>query len=204
MEPKDATLNLYNKSSKKYADTWFSYKEMRPFLDKFMIFLKKGGLILDAGCGSGRDAEYIASHGFKVIGIDLSENMIKEAGKRVISKNVKLMKMDMQKMDFDDGKFDGLISISSFLHIPKNENKGTMMEFKRVLKKGGIMFISLHEGTGEGFEKRKRYDDNSFFIKYYNPGDVAKLLKSAGLEIISIYSNEFKGRKYVNAFARKP
>jgi ubiquinone/menaquinone biosynthesis C-methylase UbiE len=204
MDHREITRNLYDKAAKKYADMWFDYKEMRPFLDKFMSMLKTGSLILDAGCGSGRDAEYIASHGFKVIGIDLSENMIREAKKWVTSKNVKLMKMDMQKMDFEDGKFDGLISISSFLHIPKNENKGAMMEFKRVLKKGGIMFVSLHEGTGEGFEKREKYYDNSFFIKYYKPEEVAKLLRSAGLEIIRIYSNEFKGRKYINAFARKP
>jgi len=41
--------------------------------------LKPGAAILDVGCGTGRHSVELAKRGYKVTGIDLSAEMLKEA-----------------------------------------------------------------------------------------------------------------------------
>src|SRR5438874_2426691 len=74
MDLKKITINSYNRSSKEYS------KKVKDFFPKtqakkFITLLPKKATILDAGCGDGRDAK-IFSKKFKVIGVDLSSEMI--------------------------------------------------------------------------------------------------------------------------------
>ncbi|MBV5328534.1 MAG: class I SAM-dependent methyltransferase, partial [Chlorobium sp.] len=42
----------------------------------FRKHISKGGMILDAGCGVGRDTRYFIQHGYKVVSFDASERMV--------------------------------------------------------------------------------------------------------------------------------
>jgi SAM-dependent methyltransferase len=74
----DSTIRWYDKNAKTYADNILGYSDLnhaRTFLSK----LQPNPLILDAGCGPGRDAHILSELGAKVIGIDLSKGLILEA-----------------------------------------------------------------------------------------------------------------------------
>jgi cyclopropane fatty-acyl-phospholipid synthase-like methyltransferase len=45
--------------------------------------LRKNSLVLDAGCGAGTKSKYLIKKGLKVVGMDLSEEMIKIAKEEV-------------------------------------------------------------------------------------------------------------------------
>ena len=79
---KKATIESYDKTVADYianTDKLHPTREAREFLS----LLPKGALILDLGCGPGRDAKVFAGKGFRVVGVDLSKNMIRAARKRV-------------------------------------------------------------------------------------------------------------------------
>ncbi len=44
--------------------------------EKLMNYLPKNSLILDVGCGTGRDAKYFIEHGHRIVGIDICEPFI--------------------------------------------------------------------------------------------------------------------------------
>jgi len=62
---------------------------------KFGQYIKKGGHILDAGCGSGRDINHFLEQGYKVTAFDASEKMSLLAQKET--------GLDILTMTFQDG-----------------------------------------------------------------------------------------------------
>ncbi len=201
MDPREATKSMYDKAAKNYADMWFNFRKVERLLDRFMEYLKGGSVILDVGSGSGRDVIYLNDHGFRSVGMDISKGQIRESVKRV---NHDFILGDMRKIPVAGGTFGGLLSITSLLHIPGKENPKVILEFYRVLRKGGVLLITVHEGRGERFEKRPRYSEGDFFHKYHTEEEIRDLLKSAGFEIISLEITTDKNKKYIEVFARKP
>ena len=72
------TLEYYNEKSDLFAGDTVDL-EFSSIQDSFLKYLEPGSLILDFGCGSGRDSRYFMSKGFKVEAIDGSEEMVKIA-----------------------------------------------------------------------------------------------------------------------------
>ena len=72
-----ATIEAFNNFAEQYADFTFS-SILQYELNRFIAFLPKDAKILDLACGSGRDVQYFLDYNYEVIGIDASENMIKD------------------------------------------------------------------------------------------------------------------------------
>lgn len=95
------------------------------------------GLILDAGCGKGEFTEFILKNKRvkKVIGIDITKEMIRERNK---SLNSYFILGDVHNMPFKSNKFDFVAS--GFLYRNIDPAK-FFKECKRVLKKDGKILI---------------------------------------------------------------
>ena len=61
----DKTLAYYDNNAEKFVSDTFEVG-FRDVQDRFISLLEKNGLILDFGCGSGRDAKYFLDRGFRV------------------------------------------------------------------------------------------------------------------------------------------
>lgn len=103
--------------------------------------------ILDVGTGSGFFAILLAQKGHEVIGIDLSEEMLKMARGLSLERNLDItfLQMDSEALDFFDESFDVIISrnVMWTLENPKKAYE----EWMRVLKKDGIL---LHFDANHG------------------------------------------------------
>jgi len=99
------------------------------FLDE--IFKKFGGnkisKILDLGCGTGRHSCILSRMGYKMTGIDLSEEMLKGAKSKCPEVNFK--KMNFTKLEFPKNSFDASICMWSTIGYILNEE-----EFKTFVK----------------------------------------------------------------------
>ncbi|RDW80689.1 hypothetical protein BP5796_05387 [Coleophoma crateriformis] len=110
------------------------------------LHLKKGSLVLDAGCGVGHVAIHMARRGLQVSCIDVVERHISRA-KRNIHANgfdgtITVRKMDYHHLEsFSDNTFDGAYTMETFVHATDPEL--ALSEFFRVLKPGGS--IALYE-----------------------------------------------------------
>ncbi|MCB9362770.1 class I SAM-dependent methyltransferase [Candidatus Woesearchaeota archaeon] len=97
--------------------------------------------LLDLGCGFGDQAKKLSKKGFKkLIGIDISEQMVKLAQQQKIANSV-FNVADMSKpLPYKDSTFD-LVYSSLAIHYVKNLNR-LFRETERVLKKGGTFCFS--------------------------------------------------------------
>lgn len=75
----EQTLNYYNQNAQAFSDSTINV-EFSYIQNKFLDKLNQGALILDFGCGSGRDAKYFYEQGYVVDAIDGSEELCKLAG----------------------------------------------------------------------------------------------------------------------------
>jgi ubiquinone/menaquinone biosynthesis C-methylase UbiE len=143
-------FNWVDESEKQWnerAETWHSNskemwetgsrKDIIPFLKKH---LKMETSICDLGCGDGYASYKLASEGYKVTGVDLSEQMLEKAKQRAVD-TAKFIKADISCVPVEPGSFDALIAVNS---LEWTENPlNVLHEMKRVVKKDGLMCIAI-------------------------------------------------------------
>ena len=113
-----------------------------------MCHIDKDSYILDVGCGVGITACYIAKeYGCKVVGIDISETMVKRSKERAkrkgVEDKVEFRVADAQDLPFKDNLFDAVVSESVNAFI--EDKQKAVNEYKRVLKPGG--YVGFNEVT---------------------------------------------------------
>ncbi|HLC65259.1 MAG TPA: class I SAM-dependent methyltransferase [Candidatus Nanoarchaeia archaeon] len=153
-------------------------------IDRFVKKLK-GNRVLDAGCGGGRDIKEFIKRGIKVDGIDYSRETIKRC--RKVFPQVKFYVGDLRKMNLPNREYDGVWACASILNLKKKDIPKALSEFKRVLKKGGKLFVSVKGGKGE---RLIRDQAGERFFSFFSSGEIKGLLEKSGfkvayLEIIS-------------------
>ncbi len=101
----------------------------------------KGQQVLDLGCGTGRYSLILAKRGAKVVGVDPSSGMIKQAKLKVgESGQISLFQGTLEDLRFPDGQFDLVVSALTLSHLPELEP--ALKEICRVLKTSGRLVIS--------------------------------------------------------------
>src|SRR6202040_1969188 len=110
-----------------------------------------GGRILEGGGGTGISLpDY--GRGSRLVGVDLSEPMLRKAQKRVTElrlRNVEgLSLMDAERLAFPDDSFDVIVAQHVVTTVPHPE--ATLDEFARVLKPGGEIVLVSRVGAETG------------------------------------------------------
>ena len=70
----DPNTDYYNKNARSFFDSTVTV-DMSELYDSFLSRLPVNGHVLDAGCGSGRDAKVFSDRGFKVSAFDASPEL---------------------------------------------------------------------------------------------------------------------------------
>jgi len=199
-EELEKTYEVYSKYAKEYAETTFP-NLLQYQLTQFTSYLEKGAKIIDVGCGSGKDVDYLTEEGFEVVGIDYSKEMIDEAKERVPNGN--FVVQDMAKLEFDDKTFDGVWCCASILHIPKENVFDILKGFNRVLKPEGVMYLAVIEGEGERMVEFPQSKNMPRFFAFYKQREIEELLEGAGFKILTAYTEEDDNHTWINVFCKK-
>ena len=107
--------------------------------------VKKGGTILDLGCGWGRVLKPVLDRGGKAVGCDISGRMLGHA-KMHLEKNGYspiLTRGDGTQLPFKNGAFDIVYSLLVLQHLSKENGRGVLAEISRVLKDGGTAHVRV-------------------------------------------------------------
>lgn len=101
------------------------------------------GSILEVGVGTGKNFPYYPTNS-EITAIDFSEKMLSRARNkaRKLDVKVRLLPMDVQKLDFADNTFDTVVATFVFCSVP-DPLKG-LAEVKRVCKPGGKVILLEH------------------------------------------------------------
>jgi phosphatidylethanolamine/phosphatidyl-N-methylethanolamine N-methyltransferase len=113
-----------------------------------------GGRILDVGIGTGISLLDF-SRTNRLIGVDISEPMLRKAQRRVAEANLTnvecLAVMDAEKLGFPDNAFDVVVAQYVITAVPNPD--ATLDEFVRVTKPGGEIILVNHIGAESGPRK---------------------------------------------------
>ncbi|MFZ3072960.1 MAG: methyltransferase domain-containing protein [Thermodesulfobacteriota bacterium] len=185
----EAAKRIYNGYSAVYDALFkrFFYPRIRHAIGRMNI--KPGSVVLDVGVGTGLSLD-VFPRDCKVVGIDLSSEMLKKARQKVSDmgfKNVELFEMNAMHLAFPDDAFDNVF-ISHVVSVVPDPYK-VISEVKRVCKKGGNIVIVNHF--------KSRHKIFAVFQKVFNP--VSKMigwrsdlcmdefLAKSGLKVKSVY-----------------
>jgi ubiquinone/menaquinone biosynthesis C-methylase UbiE len=172
-------------------------ENLTAFAEKFIHLLEPDAQILDVGCGPGRDMAWFESRNMHVTGVDYTQAMLEIARAKV---HGSLVKADMRQMPFEAGSIDGIWCSASLLHLPKTDSPAALLEFKRVLKPDGILFLAVQEG--EHLETREVYGENQHLFARYSMPEMTKMLEVAGFQIFEHDAHESRDRIWIRLLAR--
>lgn len=168
-------MTFFNQEALRY-DEWYTtpmgrlVDQVETQLAMSMLPIKAGMHVLDAGCGTGNFSLKLLQKGVKVTGIDVSQEMLAIARKKIEAAEMTaaFLEMDIYRLDFPDNTFDGILSMAAFefIHAPEEALK----ELFRVLKPGGHLLVGTINGasawgelyTSPAFRKNTVFQHASF------------------------------------------
>lgn len=147
--------------------------EKLPHLTRFMARMPPGGVVLEAGCGSGRDALALRQAGFAVTAFDGSATMVRLASRHT---GLAVLHMTFDEMAWESA-FDGVWACASLLHVAPADLPAVFGRIGCALKPGGVAFASFKLGQGRRFANGRWFTDLGL-------DDLAALFKAAGCDIL--------------------
>ncbi len=155
------TIDYYENNAAAFVNGTLDV-EFADIQDRFLSFLPEGGVILDFGCGSGRDTKYFLNRGYVVDAIDGSEKLCEIASRNT---GIKVRNIFFSELNAEN-KYDGIWACASILHLTKEELKPVMAKMIKAIKDGGYIYTSFKYGEFEGYRHERYFTDfteKSFF-----------------------------------------
>lgn len=170
--------------------------DMRATRERFLSLLQPDALILDLGCGSGRDSQAFLARGYQVEAIDGSQELCAAASR--------LTGLAARHQTFDqlheNEKYDGIWACASLLHVPKADMPAILERIKTALKPHGIVYISVKEGDYDDLRKGRHFAD-------YREKEFTSLIEAQKLEIVEHWNSEDvrpdRSEHWINVLARQ-
>ncbi len=122
---------------------------------RFLERLPAGSHILDAGCGSGRDARAFLEQGYTVTAFDAAPALAELASAHC---GLPVAVLQLEEIDWQ-ARFDGIWACASLLHLSLLELPDVLRRLATALKPGGVLFTSFKHGHGEREHGGRRFTD---------------------------------------------
>jgi SAM-dependent methyltransferase len=190
------TIDYYQQNANEFFNGTINV-DMSNIYQLFTNDLPTDSLILDAGCGSGRDSKAFLCMGYKVDAFDASSEMVKLASKHT--------GLDVKHSVFDDvtaiDKYDAIWCCASLLHVPEIELPETLNKLATALKPSGIWYVSFKYGDSQREKDGRSFTD-------INEQRLTELVSSIGnIDISSTWITEDnrpdRNEKWLNAILVK-
>lgn len=145
------TLDFYDSQADEFARSTQSV-DFSDAQNRFASKLKDHDLILDLGCGAGRDSKAFLEMGFEVEAVDGSFAMC--AATQAFA-GIPVKQMLFEELD-EREKYDGIWACASILHLLSSRLPLMLKKIADALKPDGVFYTSFKYGTFEG-ERNGRY-----------------------------------------------
>ena len=112
---------------------------------------RRAGTALDVGCGNGRNAELLADHADRVVGVDASGALLDLARERV--PGAAFLQGDAATLPLSDGSADLVVYVATLHHLPERRlRRRSLDELARVLSPDGEALVSAWSAAHDRFE----------------------------------------------------
>lgn len=139
--------------------------------ERILPAMERDAVILDIGAGRGVWVEKMVSLGYKVIGIDYVENIVKKANEKIqsdgYSDRARFMVGDATKIPFVDNGFHMITDIGTFQHLTPDMWPLYLSEVSRVIKDHGYYLnVSLSKETKRFYGWNPVTDQDTTYNKF--------------------------------------
>jgi SAM-dependent methyltransferase len=111
-------------------------------------------VILDFGCGPGRDLKTLTGLGHTAIGLEGAAGF---AAMARADTGCEVWQQDFRRLHLPSEHFDGIFANASLFHIPSQELPRVLRQLHGALKPDGVLFSSNPRGANEEGWNRGRY-----------------------------------------------
>lgn len=116
---------------------WDHNRHYHPFLLRHLP--ARRGVALEIGCGTGDFARSLARHFERVMGIDLSAEMVRRARESSeFIKNIEFRQADVLTCVLPPAAFDCIATIATLHHLPLED---TLTRLEAALRPGGVLLV---------------------------------------------------------------
>ena len=197
MDWKKETLDYYDQDPETFA-AGTRTADMSDARSRFFAHLPPKGIILDFGCGSGRDTKAFLDAGFRVDAADGSAELCTLASEYT---GIRVRRMLFGELDAID-RYDGIWACASILHLPRPELADVIGKIETALKTGGVLYASFKYGTFEGMRNGRYFTDftEETLKEFWEPVTTLRIID------LWITRDVRRGReeeKWINLLARK-
>jgi ubiquinone/menaquinone biosynthesis C-methylase UbiE len=144
-----------------------------PCVKKFLSNLNNTHMILDIGCGNGKNI--IGNPHLNIMGIDFSEKLVEICN----DKRLNVTLANMTNIPYKDNTFDNIIAVASYHHLDNDtDRKCALNEMYRILKNNGTGLITtwaMEQGDRSKFKFTKtdeivlwKSPNNITYNRYYH------------------------------------
>jgi len=205
----DEQAELYQNSPKSTMPDLFvrnlEIKKIQDYIKNFNI--KKNTRIVDIGCGNGYTITKLSKKfSCDFIGIDSNQKMIDLALKRK-QKKVKFMKDSILKSNLKSNSFDIVYTQRCLINLENKQNqKKSINEIHRILKKGGIfiMIEAFEDGLKELNSARKvlglKKIPPSWHNYYFNKFFLKKIFEGKFIDQVSKSKTKFNYESFLSSY----
>jgi SAM-dependent methyltransferase len=136
--------------------------------------------VIEAGCGPGQVGVFVRALGRRVVGIDLSREMARLARARLDA----TLTSDMRALPFVTNGAGAVLAFYSVIHLPREALPTAVREFARVVRPGGRVLFSAHEG--DGVVTRDEFLDVpvTFSATMFQLDELVDAARTAGLDVV--------------------
>lgn len=139
MDP--ATVAVYDAHAADYCEEWLHQPPPADLQALWQAYLVPGAPTADIGSGSGRDADWLARHGFPCDGYDVAAGLVAEARRRfprLCFRIAALPGLDA----IEDAAYTNVICETVIMHLPAAEVGPAVASLRRIIAPGGVLYLS--------------------------------------------------------------
>lgn len=178
------TIGTYEAVAEEYQERHGDRSKIQELVEEFLDALDgatsgNAGRIADVGCGPGWESATFAENGHEVVGVDLTPAFLDVAQDE--APTASFARMDMRQLGLAEDSVDGLWACASFLHVPRQDAPATLEGFRRVVRSGGVVYLSVARGDGE--TEGESYDEDSRQFTLYQSDELRAMAEDAGLTV---------------------
>lgn len=193
---KNQTIQYYNQNATDFVENTRNV-DFHVIQDEFLGKLPEGAVILDLGCGSGRDTKYFLEHGYQTNAIDGSAELCVLASEYTGIPVRCLLFQEWNEREV----YDGIWACSSLLHLSYGELDDVLYRIENALRPQGILYMSFKHGVFEG-ERNGRY-----FLDFTEEKMDQLLKNHTGLRLLRSFHTEDvrpdRKEEWLNLFLQK-
>lgn len=141
-ERRPAAVELYDREAPTYDQHEYPTTSHRAFVARLIETCPPGGVILDAGCGTGRYFAMVAAAGGRVVGVDQSAGMLDRAAAKRIA--VSLLNLGLQEIAFA-AEFDAAMAVDAMEHVAPEDWPLVLANLRRAVRAGGGLYFTVEE-----------------------------------------------------------